>query len=102
MKKQPRKVAKKDGVKMAGKKLDPKEQEKRKSEKADKFKKLAAQRTGKMLKGFKGLMNMRSSAYVSDQPTRDKITKALRNGLEQLETVYGGEKDIAVEESFTL
>lgn len=60
--------------------------------KREKFLRLGTYRVNKVLDGYRLLANLKSSIYESTPAMRQELIQALRNGLEELELHYAGEK----------
>lgn len=56
------------------------------------FTRLAEARVNKILDGYRLLTNLVGSNYKSDQAQRRELLQVLRNGLDELEAVFAGEK----------
>lgn len=62
-------------------------------DKSEKFIRIADRRTNNVLQNLRLLSNLRNaSIYESTQAQRDKILKAIREAVTELEYVWAGEK----------
>lgn len=60
--------------------------------KSERFRRLSKQRVNKILNGYRLLCNLKGPNYKSSMEEKNEIIFALRQGLEETEMVFGGEK----------
>ena len=60
--------------------------------KREKFVRIAERRVTQTLDCYRLLANLKSGGYESTREMRQELISALRNGLEELEAIYAGEK----------